>query len=200
MRIVSIEQVKNKAKRYRIRLDNGADFVLYRGEMLQMGLAEDEEITTQQYEALLTDILIPRAKARTMHLLEKQDRTESNIRQKLREGGYPMEAIDEAVAYAASYHYVDDRRYAENYIYFHKDSKSCQRLKQDLLRKGIAKEVVEAALEEGYETDERGLIAELLAKKHYNPEEADQKERAKMYRFLASRGFSPGDIMDALRD
>ncbi len=199
MQIMSVVKLQNKAKRYQIRLDNGADFVLYAGEVRRMNIAEGEEFSEEEYDILLQEILIPRAKQRALHLLEKQDRTENNLRQKLREGGYPQEVIDAAVDYVISYHYIDDRRYAENYIYFHKDSKSRQRIRQDLLGKGIDKDIVDMALEEGYETDEKEMIRDLLAKKHYDPVGADRKEQARMYRFLASRGFSPSDIMDVMK-
>ncbi len=199
MRVVSVSKLQNKTKRYQIRLDNGADFVLYAGEVRRLGITEGEDFSDEQYDLLLQDILIPRAKQRALHLLEKQDRTESNLRRKLREGGYPETVIDEAVSYVVSYHYIDDRRFAENYIYFHKDSRSRQRIRQDLLMKGIDKELVDEVMEEGYETDERALIKELLAKKHYDPDTADRKEKARMYRFLATRGFTPGDIMDAVK-
>ena len=198
MRIISIEQLKNKNKRYRIRLDNGADFVLYPGELRRMGLEEDAELSDADYQAIRSDLLIPRAKSRALHLLEKQDRTEANLRRKLQEGGYSPDIIDEAINYVASYHYIDDRRYAENYIFYHKE-KSRRRISQDLLAKGIDRGLVDEVLAESYESDERQLIAELLSKKHYDPSSADAKERGKMYRFLATRGFSPGDITEAMK-
>lgn len=200
MRIVTVEKLPNKTKRYRIRLDNGADFVLYSGEVRRLGCMEGEELSEEEYRRIIEEILLPRAKQRTLHLLEKQDRTKEGLRRKLKEGGYPEEVIDGAVAYAASYHYIDDKRYAENYVYFHKEHKSRQRLMQDMLGKGIAKELAEAAIEDGYETDERALIAQLLVKKHYDPLTADMKEKAKMYRFLLGRGFAPGDISEMLRN
>ena len=199
MRIVAVEKLPNKTKRFRIRLDNGADFVLYQGEVRRLGCMEGEELSAEEYRRIIEEILLPRAKQRTLYLLEKQDRTEHGLRQKLKEGGYPEEVIDGAVAYAASCHYIDDERYAENYVYFHKANRSRQRLKQDMLGKGIAKEIADAALDAGYGTDERALIAQLMEKKHYDPQTADVKEKAKMYRFLAGRGFAPGDITDMLK-
>ena len=199
MRIVTVEKLPNKTKRYRIRLDNGADFVLYPGEVRRFGCIEGGELSEEDYNRIMEEILLPRAKQRVLHLLEKQDRTEKNLRQKLKEGGYNEEITDKAIAYAASYNYVDDRRYADNYVYFHQSEKSRQRLKQDLLAKGIAKDIAEDAIAGGYETDERGLIMALLEKKHYDPQAADRKEKAKLYRFLAGRGFAPEDISEALK-
>jgi regulatory protein len=146
------------------------------------------------YEQILKEIQIPRAKKRAMHLLEKMDRTEQQLRTKLREAGYASEAIEEAISYVKSYHYIDDERYARTYIRIHQQSKSKQRLKMDLLKKGIDKEVIDLALEEEFEQSEEEMILQLLKKKHYDPSTADQKERNKMYRFLMQRGFRSSDI------
>jgi regulatory protein len=129
-----------------------------------------------------------------MHLLEKMDRTEQQLKTKLREAGYASEAIEEAISYVKSYHYIDDERYARTYIRIHQQSKSKQRLKMDLLKKGIDKEVIDLALEEEFEQSEEEMILQLLKKKHYDPSTADQKERNKMYRFLMQRGFRSSDI------
>lgn len=199
MLIVSIEKNGYNAKKYKVRLEGEADLCLYAREIKRFGMEEGGELSPENYETIVSEVLIPRAKQRALHLLGKQDRTEANLRKKLAENGYPPIVVDEAVSYVASYHYIDDTRYASNYVFYHKDDKSRRRIMQDLLAKGIDKDVIELALEEEYSTDERMLIHELLRKKNYVPENADRKERAKMYRFLASRGFSASDISDALR-
>ena len=143
--------------------------------------------------------MIPRAKRRAMHLLEKQDRTRKNLMDKLRESDYPQEAIEAAVAYVESYHYIDDERYARSYVHFHQEGKSKRRIQQDLMQKGVDRDTIALVLEEEYETSEADMIRDLLRKKHYDPESADASERAKMYRFLLGRGFSSNDISRVLR-
>ena len=81
-----------------------------------------------------------------MHLLEKQDRTEYQLREKLRQNEYPKEAVEQAIAYVKSYHYIDDLRYACSYVRYQKEKKSNRRLQQDLQKKGVAKEFIEQAL------------------------------------------------------
>ena len=191
MTILSIEELPGKkVKKTKVRLQGGEDLCLYAKEINRLGLKAGEDLSEAVYEDILTMILIPRAKKRAMHLLEKQDRTRANLAKKLRESGYPSRAVEEAVSYVESYHYIDDARYAENYIRYHQDGKSRRRIFEDLYKKGIAKDVIEKALEEEYSASEEEQILALLEKKHYDAKTADVKEKSKIYRFLMGRGFS----------
>lgn len=199
MTILDIQLVPRKKNKYKVHLQGGMDLVLYKREVKTYGLEAGEELSEEAYQRILEETLIPRAKRRAMHLLEKQDRTRKNLEDKLRESDYPQTAIDAAIAYVESFHYIDDERYARSYVHFHQEGKSKRRIQQDLMQKGIDRDVIALVLEEEYETSEADMIRELLRKKHYDPESADAKERSKMYRFLAGRGFSSGDISRVLR-
>ena len=191
MTILSIEELPGKkVKKSKVRLQGGEDLCLYQKEVHRLGLKEGEEQSDIAYEDILSMILIPRAKKRAMHLLEKQDRTKANLTQKLLESGYPKCAVDEAVSYVESYHYIDDDRYARNYIRYHQDGKSRRRIYEDLYKKGVEKSVIELALKEEYSSSEEDQILALLEKKGFDVLKADMKEKSRMYRFLMGRGFS----------
>ena len=198
MLIQEIKPVGSKKGKYKVCLEDGTDFVLYKKEVAQFSLEIGMELTPELYERILREVCIPRAKRRAMHLLEKMDRTEEQLISKLKENGYPPEAVEEAITYVKSYHYIDDERYASNYVRFHQGQKSRQRIKMDLLQKGISKDLVELALENEFAASEEDMIRVLLEKKHYDPETADRKEREKMFRFLLQRGFHSSDIQRAL--
>ena len=185
--------------RAKICLAGGTDFVLYKKEYENYGIAEGSDLSESDYESIVRDILVPRCKKRAMHLLEKQDRSEKNLRDKLKEGGYPEQVIDVAIDYINQYGYIDDARMAASHVRFYQDSRSRQRLRQDLLSKGISADIIEQVLDEEYTTDEVDLIDALLVKKHYDKENATYEDRAKMYRFLAGRGFSSDSINRVLK-
>ena len=65
-----------------------------------------------------------------MHLLEKRDYTEKELRQKLTAGKteYTQEEMDIAIDYVKSFHYVDDGKYACKYIEAMRSRKSRSRL------------------------------------------------------------------------
>ncbi len=200
MTIVDVQLLPRKKNKYKVHLQGGMDLVLYKKELKLYGIEAGGELPQETYDRILAETLIPRAKRRAMHLLEKQDRSRKNLEEKLRECGYPPLAVEEAVAYVESYHYIDDERYARNYVRYHQEGKSKRRIQQDLMQKGIDRDLIASVLEEDYATSEEGMIRELLQKKHYDPDTADAKERAKMYRFLMGRGFSTGDISHVLKD
>ena len=150
------------------------------------------------YQELLFDVLGKRATKRAMHLLEKQDRTEYQLREKLRQNEYPKEAVEQAIAYVKSYHYIDDLRYACSYVRYQKEKKSNRRLQQDLQKKGVAKEFIEQALLEEGNEDETDAIQRLLEKKGYTPE-MPREQANKIYQFLLRRGYKSSDILYVMR-
>ena len=197
MEVLSL--VKLTKGRAKICLAGGADFVLYKKEYEAYGIEEGTDLSEADYMQIINDILIPRCKKRARHLLEKQDRSEKNLRTKLKEGGYSEDIIDIAIDYINEYGYLDDSRMAASHIRFYQDSRSKMRLKQDLIGKGISSDVIDRVLEEEYTADESDLIESLMIKKHYDKENATYEEKSKMYRFLAGRGFSSDSINRVLK-
>ncbi len=186
MIVTSIEpHTKTKVK---VCLDNRTGFQLYKKEISKYDIKVGREL--DNYDEILRDTLIPRAKRRAMHLLEKMDRTYKEIETKLKQNGYPREAIDKAIEYVASYNYINDERYANSYVRNYCSTRSKNRIMQDLYHKGIDKELIDNALEEEYTTDENELIRSYIRKRNYNSSNATDKERSKMYRFLMGKGFN----------
>lgn len=184
----------------RIRFDNGAELSLYRSEAKQFQLAEDAAIEDSAYRRLLDEVVAKRATKRAMHLLERMDRTEHQLREKLKTGGYPEECIDAAVEYVKRYHYIDDLRYACTYVRLSQERLSRLQIKMKLAQKGIDRELIERALEEEYEAEEIEQIRRLLEKKNYTGEAADEKEFRRTYQFLLRRGFHSSDILKAMKE
>ena len=103
-------------KKSRILFDDGEDLVLYNGEIRASRIKEQEELPDEVYEKLAGEVLTKRAKHRAMYLLLRQMRTKKELEDKLRKDGYPERAIEEAVSYVESFHYIDDRAYVEQYL------------------------------------------------------------------------------------
>ena len=79
MYIERIEQLE-KGRR-RLVFETGERLVLYKGEIRSYDLSEGQDISETLYQELLFDVLGKRATKRAMHLLEKQDRTEYQLRE-----------------------------------------------------------------------------------------------------------------------
>ena len=125
------------------------------------------------------------------------------MRNKLKEGLYDQDSIDEAIDYLKSFGYIDDHAYANQYIDTYTQNRSARRLEQDLMKKGINKDVISEVLaikrDEGELGDEESMIRNLLEKRGFDPENSDSKTIAKNVRFLYQKGFSPETIARVMR-
>ena len=195
MRIVSVEPIDKKKSR--VLTDGGPAFVLCNRELQTYGIETGAELSEEAYWELLQDVFFQRARERLVRLLEAADKTEAELRRKLSDGGCPPEAVEEAIAYGKRRRYIDDRRYAENYIQFHSGVKSRRQLAAELGAKGIDRELLAECLEEA-ELDEGAQIERLLKKRGYDRETADRKEQQRTMAFLSRRGFSYEAILDIM--
>lgn len=201
--IVIVTQIVPLTKsRSKIYIDEEFAFVLYKGELRSYRVKEQQEIEETVVEEILHTLLPKRAKLRCMNLLQSKDYTESQLRRKLSEGGYPESVIDEALDYVKSYHYVDDERYCKQYIEYQSTNRSRQRIITDLMHRGIEKELILQTYEEMSDVvdpdAELKQILKFLQKKKYDASLADYKEKQKIYASLARKGFGQEQIRRAL--
>lgn len=195
-----VERIEESGKgKINVYLDDGRFFAVYRKEVRGRNLEPGAELTEGQLAEIYSSILVPRARKRAMHLLEQMDRTEAQLREKLRQNAYPEDIAEDAVAYVKKFHYIDDRRYALNYVRYRSQSKSRRQLSQELLRKGVSREIIEEIFSEEWgQEDETPKILGWLKKKHYDPASASLKDRQKIYQFLLRKGFRSDDILRVL--
>ena len=81
-------------RRSKVFVDEEAVFVLYKGELRRYHIEEGEELSEEQHGRILEEVLMKRGKERALYLLKDRDRTEAEIRKKLKEGFYPQQVID----------------------------------------------------------------------------------------------------------
>ncbi len=186
---------KTDAKRVEICLNGEIFLWLYQGEARSLSLTKGMILSEEQYENLLHGVIGKRAIKRAVHLIERQERTERQLREKLSLSEYPEEAVEDAVSYVKKRRYLDDERYARTFIRFHQTERSKMRLKSDLIKRGVSKDVIERCIEEEFSSDEKAQIRALLEKKGFSQSEADRNESRKMYQFLMRRGFRSSDIL-----
>lgn len=199
MVVTKIEPV-TKTK-YKIFVDEQFAFVLYKGELSRYHLKENDALTEDLFHKIKTEVILKRARLRAMHLLNDMARTESGLREKLRQGLYTEDIIEQAVRYVKSFGYVDDYKYAQNFIESRKESKSKKEIYAMLCSKGIAREEIDMAFEECYNTQsERAAIAQVLRKKRFDNWSGDEEKTRKIYGYLARKGFQYEDIRQVVQN
>lgn len=199
-----ITQIKDYDKKRReVILDDGAlHFLLYAGELRAKHLKAETELSEEAYRSIVEEILKPRARKRVLYYLKDSDKTRAQVLTKLRQGMYPQEVIDDALQFLEAHRFVDDRRYAENYIEELKGKKSRREIAAKLYARGIsgaqAREIMEEALgaEDEYEACRKALSGKLGRKASIGEEgELPPDEKRRAYAFLARKGFS-GDAIE----
>lgn len=142
-----------------------------------------------------------KARLKAMKLLEYMERSEKALTERLEKEEFSADAIRDAVEYVKAFGYVDDVRYARNYLAYRMSVKSKQKLMQELYSKGIDRETAEIAWEEASELeepDERAIIRNTIEKKYEAGTELSEKEMRRLYGQLARKGFRSGDIFSVL--
>ena len=130
----------------------------------------------------------------------RRDLTVAELRARLERKHVPPEAIDEAVAELEETGFLDDARYARQ---FAEDKRELEqwgsdRIAQDLRRRGIAPQLIDAATST-HDRDSELRTALLLLKQRYAQAPRDDRERDRAWQMLVRRGYSPEIAYDAIR-
>ena len=183
----------------KVFLDGQPAFVLYRGELSRCHIEKDQELPDEIYREIMDEILWKRIRMRCLYLLKNMDRTEYQLRTKLKQNFYPEELIGKVISWLKDLHYLDDARYAESYIRTHGETLSSMQLKQKLTQRGVPREVIQAAMEEQESPAEEELILRWVKKKKIDPFTCTPAEKQKLYAFLMRKGFSSSKVRKVLQ-
>lgn len=129
-----------------------------------------------------------------------KDRTEKEIREKLTQKGYEEIIIEDETEFLKSYGFINDSRYAERFTHDAINIKKWgkARIKTELLRKGIEREIIENTIEDIFsEIDDDRIFTE-MQKRFKNSDFSNMKERTRIFNFYLRRGFSPDEIKGAM--
>lgn len=198
---MTVTNIKDYKKgRYEIYLNDEFAFVLYKSEIKEYGIKENKELSDETIKSIIENVLKKRAKKRAMNLLLKGDMTEAKLREKLSDGKYSQEVIDDAISYVKSYHYIDDRRYAMSFISYKSATDSKNTIRRKLIERGVSKDIIDSCIEEYYVEDnlnagvERELIKKYILKKCKNISTLEYTDKQKIIASIMRKGFSYYDI------
>lgn len=183
--------------RYKIYLDEQFAFVLYKSELNYFKIELGKELAEEDYIEIKEEIILKRAKKRTLHLLKKMDRTEQELRNKLKDGFYPEDIIDKAIEYVKGYNYINDESYVQRFIEYKSKFKSKLEITSQLKQKGISREFINC-IYDTIKVDESNAIIKLIKKKVSNINKIDYNQRRKLYMYLCRKGFQYEDIDKAI--
>ena len=132
--------------------------------------------------------------------VSRRERTVAEVRTCLQRRRVEPEAIDVAVEELTGAGFLDDARYA---LRFADDKRELEqwgseRIAGELTRRGIAPELIEAALRERSHEAELGSAVLLLEQRFPTPPD-DDRQRDRAWRLLVRRGYAPELAYEAVR-
>lgn len=194
-----ISQIAEIGKKKRVVYIDGEEaFTLYKNEIYKYELLPDTVLTEEKYEEIMA-VLNKRAKLKIMEYLKQSDKSETELRNKLKRALFPDSCIQVAIDYVKQYGYINDTHYAENYIYSHKNNKSKQALEFDLRRKGISSEIIKSCMEQEYDPDtEIEAIRKQIAKKCSDVSSLSSEQKVKLLASICRKGFSYENVKRCL--
>ena len=143
--------------------------------------------------------------AAALRLLTRRDRSETELRDKLRQFGFSVSAIDGAMEKCREYGYLDDRRYAtERARSLIRSGRGVgPKILRDLRHRGIEEDVARQALETAEnEFFPDQILRDQLERRFpsFDYTAADDRGRRRVVSFFQRRGFSLEQIFAILKE
>lgn len=192
MKIAALSEYKGET--WEIVLESGKKVFVNEMIVSDFRLFEGKEITPAELCSITSADIARKAKKRALYLLGERAFCRAELLAKL-EKSYCAEVAENAVCYVEELGYINDEDYAAKYAeYLIKRKKhGVYRAKQEMLRKGLSRELCENALAEFTEEE---LDEELLwlIRKKYNEKISDFDGRRKTVAALVRRGYDYSSV------
>ncbi|MCS7220203.1 MAG: RecX family transcriptional regulator [Anaerolineae bacterium] len=198
-RITALRFQKRNRERVNVYLDGRFAFTLPAVAAAQ--LRKGQELSDTEIEHLQTLDAEAKAYERALRFLGYRPRSEAEVRCHLQRHRVDLQMVDRVIERLRSAGYLDDRAFARFWVENRRqfNPRSAQAIQQELLRKGVASELIEEALQHEH-NDEEEIAYQLLSSRVYRWRGLD---RATFWRkgggYLARRGFAYEVIEPALR-
>lgn len=200
MIITKIEPQRNE-ERVNIYLDGEFAFGLMKEIQYKYGLTEDMNIDKEYIDKVLMEEEQSKANNCALKFLTYRQRSKKEIIDKLAEKGFEDKFIENTLVYLKNYDLVDDLEFARSFAKdkINLNKQGPQKIKYELYKKGISKEIIEKVLDEDDNEYNRALE---LAKKKLPSYKND--DRNAIYRklggFLQRRGYSYECVSKVLKE
>lgn len=194
-----IHLIPSSGKKIYIDPEYREGIYLYPSEIKKEKLVDEGRIEEDELERIRREYAVPRAKKRALGILVKRDRTEKELRDKLKDSVNDEQSIDDAVNYVRAFGYVDDYNYARDYLYFKKSKKSYKMIRRELREKGISSEILDFVFEEAGNQTREDLVPHV--KKYIRKfETLDANAKRKTCVHFCRKGYPADMVRDILED
>jgi regulatory protein len=193
--VTAIRQQQRRNDRYSVYLDGKYVLSLSEAQLAESALMVGDSLNEGQLQALHQRSEYGKATFQALNWMSYRPRSCQELERYLIGKGYDDELIAAVLAELEGEGHVDDQRFAQQWVGDRQTlGYSTVRLRQELQRKGVENEAIEAAFASS-PIDEVTRLCELIKRRRLMQRYAD---RQKLIRHLAGKGFDFGTIKAAL--
>ncbi len=201
--ITSIESQKKDRDRISVFIDGEFAFGLHAEILISERLNKGRTLSETEIAELLDEDAYFRAREKAYHLLSYRQRSSSELSERLLRKGIPRHTVNRVIDRLSELQMIDDESFARNFAAARLRSKGYGpvRVRGELIRKGISRDIIESTLDEAYENaslDELALAAATRILHRLIKEPDPGKRRKKLTSYLTRRGFSFDQMGKAL--
>ncbi|MFX0548100.1 recombination regulator RecX [Hathewaya histolytica] len=199
--ITKIEVQKFNKERVNIYVDDEFFIGCSMELIYKEGIKKGEAVHKEKLQSIIIEDNFMKAKSRSLRYLGKSHKTEKEVVGKLKEEGYEISIIDRTICFLKEYDFINDERYVELFIKEKLKKWGENRIKYELLRKGIEEKLV---LDKIYSIDseEKNKVLYEVALKKYNSliksENDSFKINRKLNDYLLRRGYGFDEIKSVI--
>lgn len=192
------ETQKQKKHLTRLVLEDGQEVFLDNDICLNYSLKPETEITKEELTRLRYESEYVRAKSRALWYLDRADRTEKGMYEKLVTAGFDRKASAAVVGRFVEVGLIDDRRFAENFAEKCREANISKREGiRKMLLNGVPYDIANEVFSET-ETDEEEQVRAVIEKKYARKLEQENGVQ-RVYAALVRKGFSFSAVKNALK-
>ena len=139
----------------------------------------------------------PSLRARALRLLARREHSRLELQRKLAPHAPDPEELENLIGDLVRRGWLSEQRVVEQLVHARRGKHGSQRIRQELLDKGIAEELVAQALPQLRDGD--ADAARALWQRKFGKLPRDMGERAKQVRFMQSRGFALETVLRVIK-
>lgn len=196
MRIEEVKKSERKKGRFLVRLEDGDILRVTEEELLRFGLRAGMELDGAMMEAVAASVRASSAKAAAANMIGSRALSKKELTRRLVKKGNDESDARAAADWLEDIGAVDDAGYAAALVrHYGGKGYGPARVREELRRRGVDRELWDAALEEMPEAAE---ILDALIRKKCRGELSDPKEKKRVSDGLLRRGFAWSDVKAAM--
>lgn len=198
-KVTALSVQKRNRERVNVYIDD--EFAFGLAYVAAAKLRVGQELSSDEIEALKSQDTVEKAKDSAYRLISLRPRSIAEIQRSLSKKGYDPEVIEQVIDRLVELNYLNDESFAQYWVEQRDTFKprSHMALRQELMQKGIDRNIIDEALTASNETAAARTVAEKKARQLARYPEDEFKK--KLGQFLQRRGFHYAlikEIMDEL--